>query len=72
MAILKPMGTTETIVETVDSYVSTAVRLAHDVPWRSAVKAKIAAGKHRIYRDQACISALEQFLDRIARGIPAQ
>jgi len=70
MAILKITGVTDTIVETIDDYVSTAVRLARDVPWRSAVKAKIAACKHRLYYDKACISELERFLDRVGRQLP--
>jgi len=68
MAILRMMGVTETIAETIDDYVSIAVRLARDVPWRMSVKAKISASKHRIYFDRACISALEQFLDQVMRG----
>jgi protein O-GlcNAc transferase len=68
LAILRMMGVTETIAETIDDYVSIAVRLALDVPWRSAVKARIAAGKHRIYFDRACISKLEQFLSQVVRG----
>jgi predicted O-linked N-acetylglucosamine transferase (SPINDLY family) len=67
-AILTRMGVTETIAETLDDYVFIAARLARDTTWRSAVKAKIAAGKHRVYRDSACISALESFLDRAARN----
>ena len=59
MAILRMMGVTETITETIDDYVSIAVRLARDLPWRSAVKAKISASKHRLYFDRACISGLE-------------
>jgi protein O-GlcNAc transferase len=72
MAILKKMGVTETIVETVDDYVSCAVRLARDVPWRMAVKAKISASKHRIYCDSVCISELQRFLNRVGRGIAAE
>jgi predicted O-linked N-acetylglucosamine transferase (SPINDLY family) len=72
MAILNRMGVTDTIVETIEDYIASAVRLARDVPWRSAVKAKIAAGKHRIYYDSACISELEQFLDRVGRRTAAE
>ena len=68
MAILRMMGVTETIAETIDDYVSIAVRLARDVPWRMAVKAKISANKHRVYFDGACISGLEQFLNHVVRG----
>lgn len=67
MAILKMMGVTETITETLDDYVSVAVRLARDVPWRMAVKERILANKHKVYRDRACIAALEEFLDRVTR-----
>ena len=65
MAILRMMGVTETIAETIDDYVSIAVRLARDVPWRMAVK--ISANKHRIYFDSACILGLEQFLNHVVR-----
>jgi protein O-GlcNAc transferase len=72
LAILRRMGITETIAESSeDDYVSAAVRLARDLPWREAVKAKVAAGKHRIYYDKECIAGLEQFLNRAGRKIPA-
>jgi predicted O-linked N-acetylglucosamine transferase (SPINDLY family) len=61
-AILSLMDVTETIAATIDDYVALAARLAHDRPWRAAVKARIARSKHRIYRDRACIAGLEAFL----------
>jgi len=61
------MGVTETIAETIDGYVATAVRLAQDTAWRKTIGSKISENKHKIYRDRACISALEEFLDREAR-----
>jgi len=66
-AILKRMGIVDTIAATLDEYVSTAVRLAKDGPLRMALEARIAQSKHRVYRDSACIAALEDFLDREAR-----
>ncbi len=42
MAILRMMGVTDTITETIDDYVAVAIRLAQDVPWRTAV-GKISA-----------------------------
>jgi protein O-GlcNAc transferase len=69
-AILKMMGVVETITATIDEYVSTAVRLAKDVPLRTALKTRIAQTKHQVYRDRACIAALEDFLDREARLFP--
>ena len=67
MAIFKRMEVEDTITETVDGYVSTAVRLARDLPWRRAVKDKIARNKHRLYRDATCVAALETFLDDAVR-----
>ena len=67
MAILKMMGVEETITETVDDYVSAAIRLARDVPWRMAIKRKISENKHRVYRDTSCVSALQEFLISVAR-----
>jgi protein O-GlcNAc transferase len=66
-AILRMMGITETITETVEGYVSAAVRLAKDETWHAELKREIAANKHLLYRDRTCISALEEFLDRVAR-----
>ena len=67
MAILKMMGVTETITETMDDYISTAVRLAREVSWRIQIKSKIAKQKYRLYRDRSCISELESFLTQVAR-----
>lgn len=67
-AILTMMGVVETIAETTDEYVSTAVRLAKDIPLRTVIKTKIAENKHRIYRDATCITDLEEFLNRAVRG----
>jgi predicted O-linked N-acetylglucosamine transferase (SPINDLY family) len=70
-AILRMMGVTETITETVEGYVSAAVRLAKDEAWHAKLKRQIATNKHLLYRDRECISALEEFLDRVARpGTP--
>jgi len=66
-AILQMMGITETIADTIDSYVAIAARLANDPEHRTAVSQKIAANKHRVYRDRTCIAALEDFLDAVAR-----
>jgi predicted O-linked N-acetylglucosamine transferase (SPINDLY family) len=65
MAILRRMGVEETITETTDDYVSTAVRLGRDLVWRATVKTRISQNKHRLYRDNACVSALERFLESV-------
>jgi len=66
-AILEMMGIPETVADTVDDFVSIAVRLAGNPAERGALSRRIAEAKHRLYRDRACISALEQFLERAAR-----
>jgi tetratricopeptide (TPR) repeat protein len=68
--VLKTIGVTETITTTVGDYVATAVRLAKDLAWRAAVKQRMAANSHRAYRDRACVEALEDFIDRVARIQP--
>jgi protein O-GlcNAc transferase len=67
MAILKMMDITETTAVSVDDYVSIAVRLAHDLSWRTAIRSKMSENRTRVYRDAPCIAALEDFLDRAAR-----
>jgi len=66
--VLRMMGVTETILETIDDYVAAAVRLGHDADWRAALSRKIAANKHKLYRDRTAIAALEDFLERAVRG----
>jgi predicted O-linked N-acetylglucosamine transferase (SPINDLY family) len=62
MAILTMMGVTETIAATPDEYVASASKLGKDLNWRRDISDKIAASKHLIYRDIACVRALEDFL----------
>ena len=68
-AILTMMGVTETIADTLDEYVAIAVRLARDAEWRAGVKARMLQAEPRVYRDTACIAALQDFLDRVGRGL---
>ena len=62
------MDVTETIAETVDDYVSIAIRLALNIQWRMSVRRRIADNKHRIYRDRSCVAALGDFLNHVARN----
>jgi protein O-GlcNAc transferase len=68
--ILTMMGVTETIAETVDEYVSMAIRLARDIAWRTSLRRRMSEEKYRVFRDRDCISALEDFLWRVAREPP--
>jgi predicted porin len=68
-AILTMMDVPDTVTASIDGYVAAAVRIARDAGWRSALRSKIARNKHRLYRDGACIAALEDFLVAQARGV---
>jgi protein O-GlcNAc transferase len=63
-AILTMMELRETIARTVDDYVAIASRLGQDREKRASLSSRIAARKHRVYRDSACIAALEAFLEQ--------
>jgi predicted O-linked N-acetylglucosamine transferase (SPINDLY family) len=66
-AILSLMRVDETIAQDVNAYIAIGTRLARDIPFRNAVKSKINASKHRVYRDKEAIEGLERFLERAAR-----
>ena len=68
-AMLDMMGMSETVCQSIEEYVALAARLGRDLAWRAEVRRMIAAGKRAIYRDRTCIAALEEFLDRVARGV---
>ena len=67
-AILQMMGVTDTIAATVDDYVAIAARLANNPAERQALRERMKASAHKVYRDHACITALEDFLERAVRS----
>jgi protein O-GlcNAc transferase len=69
-AMLRMMGVEETIAHSLDDYVAIAARLGRDTAWQEAVRSNVAATKHKLYRDRACIAALEEFLLTAVRGVP--
>jgi protein O-GlcNAc transferase len=66
-AILEMLGMTETITDSVEDYISVAARLANDPEYRRKLALEIAVRKQAVYRDRACILALEDFLDHAVR-----
>jgi predicted O-linked N-acetylglucosamine transferase (SPINDLY family) len=69
IAHLKMMGMEELIASSVDEYVQLAVHLAQDAAYRRQIASKIAANKHKLYRDPAPIEALQDFiLARVRAG----
>jgi predicted O-linked N-acetylglucosamine transferase (SPINDLY family) len=67
MAILEMMGVTETIASTIDEYIDLAVKLGIDSAWRKYISEKIKNNKHRIYQDKTCITAFEDFLEKVVK-----
>ena len=66
-AILKMMGLTETISDSLDDYIKMAINLGQNSELRRQISEKIAANKRRIYDDRKCITALENFLERVVK-----
>jgi predicted O-linked N-acetylglucosamine transferase (SPINDLY family) len=73
-AIMSRIGCEATIAGSLDEYVAIAVRLGLDAAWRTRIRAIVADGKHRVFRDTGAIRALETFLlaavDRRLRNGP--
>jgi predicted O-linked N-acetylglucosamine transferase (SPINDLY family) len=67
-AILDMMDVRETTARTIDEYVSIAGFLGRTTAKRTELSAEIASNRHRVYRDRACIVALQTFLDRAVRN----
>lgn len=67
-AILTMMGLGDTVAADVAGYVAMAVRFAHDPDARRAIGRRIADNKHRLYRDRACVTALEELMEAAVRG----
>jgi predicted O-linked N-acetylglucosamine transferase (SPINDLY family) len=61
-AILRRIGCEATIARSLDDYVAIAAQLGRDLVWRTQVRAMVAEGKHRAFRDTDPIRALETFL----------
>jgi protein O-GlcNAc transferase len=66
-AILTMIGLTELIATNLDDYISLAVKLGQDGPWRQHISDKISKCKHLAYRDRTCITALEDFLEKAVK-----
>src|SRR5262249_18892096 len=67
VAILQMIDVTDTVAGSIESYIATAARLANDPAARHALSRRVEQSKEKIYRDRACITALEDLIDRAAR-----
>ena len=69
LAYYSIMGlTTELVAKDHEDYVRLAVSLAGDRQKREALQAKVKASVHKIFRQDAAVSAWESALNGIARG----
>jgi len=65
--ILTMMGIKDTIASSIDEYIEISVKLGKDSEWREQISKKIAENKYRIYHDRTCITALEDFFERVIK-----
>ena len=70
MAILQKLGAEALIARSVDDYVGLAVRLGLDSGFRAAMTVLVAHNQSALFNDRAPIRALEDFLQRVGRGMP--
>jgi protein O-GlcNAc transferase len=61
-AILRRIGCAATVADTLDDYVSIAVRLIRDPAWRAQVRQAVAASKHLAFDSAPYMRALEAYL----------
>jgi predicted O-linked N-acetylglucosamine transferase (SPINDLY family) len=66
--MLDRLGLRELIAATEEDYVGLAVRLVRDPGYREQLRRRIEIGRHVLYRDDAPIRALEDFLLGSARA----
>jgi predicted O-linked N-acetylglucosamine transferase (SPINDLY family) len=67
-AILEMMGMADTVAPDLDAYVAMAVRLAQNPDERQGLRRRVAENKHRLFNDRACVTALEDMIERAVRG----
>ena len=66
-AILKMLGVTDTIADNAAEYIDIAVKLGRDDRWRRSIVNRMTNARDRLYDDRECITALEDFYQRIVR-----
>ncbi len=66
-SFLKMIGVTETIAENGANYIEIAVRLGLDTSWRQEIKAKMQQRRFQLFDDRTCVTALEEFFDRVVQ-----
>jgi predicted O-linked N-acetylglucosamine transferase (SPINDLY family) len=65
-AMLRRIGVPELVCADADAWVAQAVALGRDRERREHLRARVGAGKHRLYDDPAPVAAFADLLDGIA------
>jgi predicted O-linked N-acetylglucosamine transferase (SPINDLY family) len=66
--ILQMLGVTDTIANNEAEYINIAVRVGLDSQWREEIVRKIEANHYRLYDDKSCLTALEDFYQRVVKA----
>ncbi|XWK86857.1 MAG: tetratricopeptide repeat protein [Phormidium sp.] len=66
-SFLKMIGVTETIGKTEAEYIEISVKLGLNTEWRQEVVEKIKANHDRLFDDQVCVQALEEFYAQVVQ-----
>ncbi len=61
--VMQRAGLPDVVARTSAEYCELAVRLATDTAFREDVRRRIESGKHRLYRDDAAVAGLAEFLE---------
>ena len=65
--MLKIIGVTDTVAKDEAEYIEIAVRLGLDQEWRQSIINKVKQNQDRVYEDQTCVVALEEFYQRVVQ-----
>ncbi len=71
-AMLTMMGMEDTIARNISEYCKIAIHLASDKAYHAEIKARVRTNRSRLYRDKACIKALESFYQSLFRQHPGR
>ncbi len=66
-AILKMMGIEECIASSIEDYIDLAIQIGNDKEYRRIISKKIAENKYKIFYDMECITALENFIEKVVK-----
>jgi predicted O-linked N-acetylglucosamine transferase (SPINDLY family) len=62
--ILRRLGVTETIAQTVEDYIQIALTLGQNPDYRQQIRERIQAGHQLLYQDLTCVEALYSFFQQ--------